>query len=105
MRGVLTFAALCFATASVASDIPLCPGLTIVTAINSYDGDYESIKTIESVSADRIRLKYSVEAPNNDPMGGPEMIKYEVYRTVLVKDLRSATLYEQVFTPKADEVI
>jgi hypothetical protein len=35
---------------SAAAKIPLCPGLTIFTAINQPDGDYESIKTIESVT-------------------------------------------------------
>ena len=40
--------------------IPVCSGMTIVTAIAS-DVDYESIKTIESVSSDRVRLKYTSE--------------------------------------------
>src|SRR5438132_2430122 len=31
--------------------IPLCPGLTIVTAVSQQDGDYESIKTVQSVTA------------------------------------------------------
>ncbi len=43
--------------------IPLCPGLTIVTAIAQSSGDYESIKTIEAVTADRVTLKYSAESP------------------------------------------
>jgi hypothetical protein len=34
---------------SGAGGIPLCPGLTIVTAISQPEGDYESIKTIVSV--------------------------------------------------------
>ena len=104
MRALITLM-LAVTPASRAADIPLCPGLTIVTAVNSIDGDYESIKTIESVTADRVRLKYSVEAPNNDPLGGPDLIKYDVYRSLLTKDLRSATLYEQVFSPHADEMI
>lgn len=36
--------------------IPLCPGLTIVTAIGQADGDYESIKTIESISDKNVAL-------------------------------------------------
>ena len=34
---------------SVPAAIPLCPGLTIVTAVKQQSGDYESIKTIESI--------------------------------------------------------
>jgi hypothetical protein len=32
---------------AAAPTIPLCPGLTIVTAVAQQSGDYESIKTIE----------------------------------------------------------
>jgi hypothetical protein len=31
--------------------IPLCEGMTLVTAVNSGSGDYESIKTVKSVTA------------------------------------------------------
>src|SRR5688572_9359927 len=41
--------------------IPLCPGLTVVTAVSA-QGDYESIKTIESVGPQSVRLKYSNES-------------------------------------------
>jgi hypothetical protein len=32
---------------AAAPSVPLCPGLTIVTAVSHRDGDYESIKTVE----------------------------------------------------------
>ena len=55
--------------------IPLCPGLTIVTAINQPEGDYESIKTIESVDSTAIRLKYSTERAVRDYPGGPALVR------------------------------
>ena len=36
--------------------VPLCPGLTIVTAINDPAGDYETIKTIQTKSGMRIKV-------------------------------------------------
>lgn len=48
------------------SKIPLCPGLQIVTAVNQPDGDYESIKTVESVSDAGVRIKYSSERMVSD---------------------------------------
>ena len=102
----IALAGIAFQTA-LASQVPLCPGLTIVTAINSIDGDYESIKTIESVTADRIRIKYSSEYPNNDMLDpDPSPVKkLVVHRTVLTRDQQSATMYQQIFTGKSDEVI
>jgi len=41
-------------------NIPVCAGLTIVTAIAS-DVDYESIKTIEFVTSREVRVKYTSE--------------------------------------------
>src|SRR5207244_11316417 len=102
----IALACIAFQTA-LASQVPLCPGLTIVTAINSIDGDYESIKTIESVTADRIRIKYSSEYPNNDMLDpDPSPVKkLVVHRTVLTRDQQSATMYQQIFTGKSDEVL
>ncbi len=39
--------------------IPLCPGLTIVTAVSQPQGDYESIKRIESMTPEGARIRYS----------------------------------------------
>ncbi len=48
------------AQAAAAPKIPLCAGLTIVTAVSQPDGDYESIKTIQSVTDTEVRVKYLV---------------------------------------------
>ncbi len=44
---------------SAQTKVPVRQGLTVVTALSDRLGDYESIKTVESVSADAIRLSYS----------------------------------------------
>src|ERR1043166_8226304 len=78
--------------------IPLCTGLTIVTAISQMDGDYESIKTIESVTDQEVRLKYSSERMVQDLMDNePKLQKATISRTVLTKDLANSNLYQQQF--------
>jgi hypothetical protein len=52
--------------------IPLCPGLTIVTAVNGSTGDYESIKTIESMDTKEVHLKYSAESTVTDSLTSAE---------------------------------
>lgn len=94
-------------SALAGDSVPICPGLTLVTAVSQSNGDYESIKTVESVSANGHRLKYSSEAPDNDIFsttpGGTH--KTTVYRVVRNEDLRSGTIYQQVFLEKSDELI
>jgi outer membrane protein OmpA-like peptidoglycan-associated protein len=87
--------------------IPLCPGLTIVTAVHQQFGDYESIKTIESVGAKELRLKYSSESMSEDPLisGPPKLRQTALHRTILNSDLGSANAYQQVFLEKSDETI
>jgi outer membrane protein OmpA-like peptidoglycan-associated protein len=87
--------------------IPLCAGLTVVTAVSQRDGDYESIKTVESVSEQAVRLKYSSERMvqeflSNDP---PKLQQTTVYRTIRVADLASAYSYLQFFYDKLPETI
>jgi outer membrane protein OmpA-like peptidoglycan-associated protein len=77
--------------------VPLCPGLTIVTSISQPEGDYESIKTIESIDAGAIRLKYSTEHIAKDQPGHP-IRKLNVSRIVRNADLRRANLYLQEFS-------
>ncbi len=92
--------------------IPLCPGLTIVTAIRQPPGDYESIKRIESVTPEAVRLRYSsympdpkgdYDLPEYDPHGlkpkPPPWLPYSIYRTMLGADLEAATAYLQQFAP------
>jgi outer membrane protein OmpA-like peptidoglycan-associated protein len=77
--------------------VPLCLGLTIVTSINQPEGDYESIKTIESIDASGIRLKYTTERVERDQPGHP-IRKLNVSRVIRADDLRRANLYLQVFS-------
>jgi len=77
--------------------IPLCPGLTIVTAISQKEGDYESIKTITSVDPGKVQLKYSSEQPPEQVGGGLRIRKLNVPRIIRVNDLVAATQYEQIF--------
>jgi outer membrane protein OmpA-like peptidoglycan-associated protein len=90
-----------------AATIALCPGLTIVTAVNQTDGDYESIKTVESISDAGVRLKYSVERLVDDMFSiePPKLVKFTLYRTVRLVDLQSAFLYEQQFSTELPETV
>ena len=94
-------------SAGAAPQVPLCPGLTIVTAVNQTMGDYESIKTLESVGPKEMRIRYSSEAMDSDglsPTAG-QVVTTTVYRKVLMEDQRSASLYQQIFQKDSDELI
>lgn len=103
---VLAFLALSRAAAQEPV-VPLCVGLTIVTAIDRAEGDYESIKTIQSADDKELRIRYASEVPNTDLLSTSteEVLRYLIYRTVLIDDLRSAMQYQQVFIPDSDELI
>lgn len=65
--------------------VPLMPGLTVVTAVAGDDGDYESMKTVETVSGTAITLIVSSEKPQYDPITRkstthPLLIRREVSR-------------------------
>ena len=84
--------------------IPLCPGLTVVTAIAAPEGDYESIKTIESVDSTQVRLRYSAEVmPPWWEAPHPQIQKTVTHRVVLVRDLDSAHNYDYIFSERAPE--
>lgn len=87
--------------------IPLCQGLTIVTAVSQSDGDYESIKTIEVVDPNDVQLKYSAEVRFTDFLSSapPTLRKVVLHRTMLVADLESARTYQQNFMEKSAETI
>lgn len=112
MRSLVVASLLCSASgAALAAEtqvgIPLCPGLQITTAINQVNGDYESIKTIESATDKALRLKYASERLDTDMLGGHfgEIQKTTVYRSLLLKDLSSATLYQQRYFQGMPETI
>lgn len=91
---------------AAAPTIPMCPGLTIVTAVSQQDGDYESIKTIESVGPKEVRLKYSSESMSSDWLAGPPQLKkLTLHRTMMTADLGSANFYQQTFLDKSAESI
>jgi outer membrane protein OmpA-like peptidoglycan-associated protein len=90
-----------------AQHVPLCAGLTIVTAVSQPEGDYESIKRVESVTRERVRIKYSSEAMVKDELSDepPKLVHSTVYRSVRLVDLASSTVYEQQFYDGLPEVI
>ncbi|HEY2434620.1 MAG TPA: OmpA family protein [Vicinamibacterales bacterium] len=92
---------------AAAPAIPLCAGLTVVTAVNDPDGDYESIKTILAVTDSEVRVKYSTERMVMDDLvdDKPKLQQTNLIRTVRRSDLRSATLYLQQFSPLLPELI
>ncbi len=95
-----------FAQSAPAQSIPLCEGLTVVTAISGKDGDYESIKTVEKMDTTQLRLKYSAEAMTMDLFEtAPSLKKSLMYRTVLLKDLATSRLYYQKYLDKSAEAI
>ncbi len=77
--------------------VPVCPGLTIVTAVSQKEGDYESIKTVTSVDRATVQLKYSSEQSPEQVGGGLRVRKINVSRTIRIADLDGATQYEQIF--------
>jgi outer membrane protein OmpA-like peptidoglycan-associated protein len=89
------------AAADVPNRVPLQPRLTIVTALSDREGDYESIKTIETVTADSVKLAYSADVPGAASGGKPRTVNTR--RTIRREDLRSAHEYMQIFNPSAAE--
>lgn len=86
--------------------IPICPGLSIVTAIAEASGDYESIKTIEASGPTGLRLRYSSERTTFDLFDGTEKFgRTEVVRSVRAEDLASATSYLQQFGQRLPETV
>jgi outer membrane protein OmpA-like peptidoglycan-associated protein len=90
-----------------APSIPLCAGLTVVTAVNDPQGDYESIKTIQAVTDSEVRLKYSSERMVMDELvdDKPKLQVTTGTRTMRREDLRTATLYQQWFGPLLPDLI
>jgi outer membrane protein OmpA-like peptidoglycan-associated protein len=75
--------------------IPLCPGLTIVTAVSQPEGDYESIKTIESIDKGDVSLRYSAERKIDGALR-----KIKVQRATPIADLKTASIYLHHFDPR-----
>src|SRR5262245_27284318 len=75
--------------------VPLCAGLTIVTAVSASDGDYESIKTVASVSDTDVVFQYSSEIRENGVT-----LSRVARRRVRAEDLQRATLFQRHFTDR-----
>jgi outer membrane protein OmpA-like peptidoglycan-associated protein len=81
-------------------DIPLCAGLTIVTAIEDPKGDYESIKRVITVTADTVQVTVNGDRPT-----ATGVRKIAVARTVRQQDLRHANFYLHIFDTRAPTLI
>ena len=81
--------------------VPLCPGLTIVTAIGRPEGDYESIKTVVDADERGITLAYSAQVPTDHG----SLRNWNMRRVVLRQDLGTATLYAHFFHSKGSQTI
>jgi outer membrane protein OmpA-like peptidoglycan-associated protein len=81
--------------------IPLCPGLTIVTAIDRPEGDYESIKMVVDAGERGITIQYSAQVPTERG----SLRNWKMRRTVLREDLGTATLYAHHFNSKGSQSI
>ena len=102
------------AGAESGTKIPLRPGLTVVTAIAQFGGDYESIKQIQQVSASAVRLSYRADNVPN-PLEGLQKLSGDNapkssgsitgQRTVRGEDLQTAHDYMQWFGPNQPEVM
>jgi outer membrane protein OmpA-like peptidoglycan-associated protein len=88
------------AQADPAPRIPLCEGMTLVTAVNGGSGDYESIKTLKSVTTAEARISYSAEKMDygdlfsTDP---PRLRSYVSKRIQRLEDIRTSRQYLQQF--------
>ena len=85
---------------AAAAAIPLREGLTIVTAVNSAPGDYESIKHIDAATSAGIRFTYSAEHPGSDGSLRQTRTRREVRRA----DLDGARVYRQGFDNNDDDL-
>jgi outer membrane protein OmpA-like peptidoglycan-associated protein len=81
--------------------LPLCPGLTIVTAVSRPEGDYESIKTVASADTRGIAVAYSAQVPTRNG----SLRNWNMKRMVLREDLGTATLYAHYFHSNGSDTI
>ena len=84
-----------------ASIIPLCQGLTIVTAISRPEGDYESIKAVAVADQRGFALTISAQVPT----GRGSLRHWNMRRTLLREDVATATLYAHYFHSKGSTTI
>ena len=83
--------------AAAQTAVPLCAGLTVVSAVSEPEGDYEGIMTVESVNRETIDLMYS-----NQVRTGASVRLVNVRRTVLARDIMTARLHNHWFNTRAE---
>jgi outer membrane protein OmpA-like peptidoglycan-associated protein len=82
--------------------IPLRPGLTIVTAVATPDGDYESMKTVSGQTDAAVTLDVSAEVPKYDFMTKKTApTHFQSRRMVLQSDQDTACGFAPVFHGKS----
>ena len=81
--------------------VPLCPGLTIVTAVSRPEGDYESIKTVTEATDRGFTIAVSAQVPTERG----SFRHWNMRRAVLREDLGTATLYAHYFHSKGSQTI
>lgn len=81
--------------------VPLCPGLTIVTAISRPEGDYESIKTVTDSDERGLTVAFSAQVPTKHG----SLRNWKMRRVVLREDLGTATLYAHFFASRGSDTI
>jgi outer membrane protein OmpA-like peptidoglycan-associated protein len=86
-------------TPNSSNPAPAKPGMLVVTAIASQDGDYESMKQIVSLDDSGITLSYHSEGANPGAAGQSHSVSVE--RLVLARDLNTAHDYAEVFNSSA----
>ena len=110
MRSVSRTTVLCIAILQPASAhaqeatvprVPLCPGLTIVSAVSRPEGDYESIKTVTDVNGRGVTLAYSAQVPTKRG----SLRNWNMRREVLREDLGTATMYAHYFHSEGSRAI
>lgn len=105
--GVAVIALASAAPALAAPSLPFCPGFAVVTAVSQGGVDYESIKTVESVSDQAVRFRYSAEKMEFDMFSAepPGLKKTLTFRTVRNADFETANLFLQHFGEQLPELV
>ena len=89
------------AQGSAAVRVPLRAGVTVVTAVHDENGDFESIKRIDTVTAKELQLEYSAELPD----GPNKTHELKRSRRMSLADLRSARVYHYRFGDLDPDVV
>lgn len=96
------------AAAAAPPHIPICAGMTLVTAITDATGDYESIKKIESVTDTEMLISYSAQKMDYGDMFSsepPRVREYTSKRVVRFEDVQTSRAYLQEFNPIIPEAV